>query len=475
MNTKKPFTPPFPEPPAHKRSLFGRLVKGWGSWIHVVFQKSYTLKLGKVSMPNIDLFVVGEHKLVERVLEKEHEKFPKHRYLAELLDPLIGQSLFSVNGDTWKEQRTMLIGAFAHAHLKRAFSKMDSASKSVLEHINNDNQRASKKGLHSDTYTTHVTADVIYRFIFSEELSREDSAVIFNAFHAYQKHAQRSFIMKLYKLPYGLFTWKARREANRIRNILRPMVESRYQAFHALDSDAKAAYEEKDMLDAIIKARHPQSGKVFTSEEAIDHIAFIFLAGHETSASALTWTLYLLAKSPELQDELLEEIQTISGGEPIQFEHIKKLEKTGNVFKEALRLYPPVSFLMREASCPVEMRNKKVDEGSLVVASPWLIQRSSNHWQNPHEFDPERFDKNNEAAQQRCPMHADSLSQGFLPYGKGARVCMGAAFAHQEAVIIMANIISTFKMTYTDTKEPEAISRVTTRPKNGIYISFERR
>ncbi|MGI9276587.1 MAG: cytochrome P450 [Endozoicomonas sp.] len=471
MKSGERFTPPYPVPPANKRSLLSRLWKGWGSWIHVVFTKSYTLKLGKVSMPNIDMFVVGEHKLVEKVLEKDNDQFPKHRYLAELLDPLIGESLFSVNGDQWKEQRTMLIGAFGHAHLKRAFGKMDSAARDVIEHIRSDSVSASRRGLHMDTYTTHVTADVIYRFILSKELGRDDSQVIFTAFHNYQKHAQRSFILKLYKLPYGYFARQAEKEAVKIRGIFRPYVESRYRAYQALDETAKASYEEKDMLDSIIRAVHPQTGRVFSSEEIIDQIAFIFLAGHETSASALTWTLYLLAKSPDLQERLYEEVQKVTEGGELAFEHIRKLEKTGNVFKEVLRLYPPVSFFMREAACPMTMRDKQVDEGSLVVVSPWLIQRSTNHWQNPHEFDPERFNKDNEQAQQRCPVHGDSLNQGFFPYGKGARICMGAAFAHQEAVIILAHILNNFKLVYTDSKEPEAISRVTTRPKHGVYVS----
>ncbi len=278
-----------------------------------------------------------------------------------------------------------------------------------------------------------------------------------------------------YKLPFGIFTRKAQKEAVKIRNIVRPMVQKRLDAFHSLDSEAKEAYEEKDMLDAIIKAKHPESGKVFSREEVIDHIAFIFLAGHETSASALTWTLYLLAKSPDWQEELHSEIQSVTQGQPLAFEHVKKLVKTGNVFKESLRLYPPVSFFMRESACPATMRKKEVKEGSLVVVSPWLIQRSTNHWKDPHNFEPERFNKNNEEAQQKCPMHADSLSQGFFPYGKGQRICMGAAFAHQEAVIILAHILTSFKLSYTDTVEPEAISRVTTRPKNGVYVSVKAR
>ena len=136
-----------------------------------------------------------------------------------------------------------------------------------------------------------------------------------------------------------------------------------------------------------------------------------------------------------------------------------------NVFRETLRLYPPVAFLPREVSCPVDMRDKHLETGSMLVVAPWLTQRNKNNWACPHSFDPDRFDD---------PANAEMVKQAWFPFGRGPRVCVGAGFAQQEVMIVMATILRRFRLSVKPGYKPEPISRLTIRPRHGMKLLFER-
>ena len=224
---------------------------------------------------------------------------------------------------------------------------------------------------------------------------------------------------------------------------------------------AAGAPAHADILAALIAARHPETGAPFTRQDLLDQLAIIFLAGHETSASALGWTLWCLAASPDLQERLHAEIATETGGGAFKFAHLKRLEGVRNLFREGLRLYPPVSFFPREVTQPMERRGKRMRPGDMIVVSPWLIQRSENHWQCPHAFDPDRFTRAGEAG---------AVREGWLPFGRGPRVCVGRGFAEQEAALILAEIIRAFRLAPVAGATPELVSRLTLRPKDGIQL-----
>lgn len=466
----KNFTPPYPKPHKSKSTLFKRIIRAWDSWIHVVYEKSYTLKLGEVNMPAIDMYVAGEPSLVERILGKDADQFPKHEELAKLLRPLMGNSIFTTNGEVWAAQRSMLKKAFGHTHLRRTFDSMSAASDDLLTLLNKKHNTSNVFDV--EPYMTHIAADIIYRTMFSENLTEHESKIIYDSFHAYQKNAQRAFILRLYGLPTFYHNKKVNREAKQIRETFGKYIKARFDKFNSLNEEEKSNYEERDILDSLLTAKHPSTAARFDLEEIIDQLGLFFIAGHETSATTLTWALYLIAKSPELQQELLEEVNNSLENGELTFDSTRQLKTLNFVFQETLRLYPPVGFLMREASCPMELRKKEIKEGSLIVVSPWLIQRSSNHWKNPHEFDPQRFDLTDEAAQVRCPVHDKASEEAYLPFGRGQRICMGASFAQQEAMIVLAKILLQYKINFVEKKEPEVISRVTTRPKHGIRLKF---
>jgi cytochrome P450 len=453
-----PFTPPYPVPHRSKASLFKRFLTGWNSWIHTLFERSYTMQMGEIRLPRLDFFIANDLSVVERVMDDREKVFPKHRFQHELLDPLIGNSVFSANGKDWEEQREMVNPAFAHTNLKRVFPAMQGAVDDLLATIATMDR---SKPIAVDPLMTHVAADIIYRTIFSVKLDQASADRIYHAFHRYQKNIQPGAMLKLYGLPLFGYRRRAARAAAEIHAVFGPIVKARYDAWHSGGGEAG-----NDILQSLLEARHPASGEPFSYQAIMEQVSTIFLAGHETAASAMTWALYLLAECPHWQDALLAEIDRETKSEPIAFEHLRALGGVRNLFRETLRLYPPVSFLVREVTAPTTMRDKLLHKGAMIVISPWLIQRNRNNWKCPHAFAPERFDD---------PEEAEACRRAYMPFGKGPRICIGAGFAQQEGMLILASIVRAFRLRYPDIPRPEPVSRLTLRPKSAVQLWFEDR
>ncbi|MGR3466712.1 MAG: cytochrome P450, partial [Shimia sp.] len=201
----------------------------------------------------------------------------------------------------------------------------------------------------------------------------------------------------------------------------------------------------------------------FTTAEMVDQVAIFFLAGHETSASALAWALYLLATHPEWQDKVAAEAGLIEGG---AFSDVSKLRVTRDVFREALRLYPPVPMMVREAACPGEFRERRVPKGSQIVLSPWHLHRHERLWEAPDDFDPSRWATENGRT---CAREA------FIPFSAGPRVCTGAGFAMIEGVLLLARLVGAFRFAAVAGHVPQPVAHLTVRAKEGIWLDVSLR
>ncbi|MFM9901219.1 MAG: cytochrome P450, partial [Polaromonas sp.] len=204
--------------------------------------------------------------------------------------------------------------------------------------------------------------------------------------------------------------------------------------------------------------------------ELVNQVAMLFLAGHETSASALTWALYMVAKSPDVQARMHAEVMALESthnpDKPVDASEMKSLALTWNVFRETLRLFPPVGFIARESTQTCPMRDKTVGQGASVVVSPWLIQRHRDLWDDPDAFNPDRYA--NDASR-------ESLKNAYLPFGMGPRVCMGAAFALQEAVLILSSVARHYHLEAVPGHVPQPVGRLTIRSDNGVRLTLHRR
>ena len=417
--------------------------------------------MGEVHLPGLDLYMVNEPAWVKQVMDTQAEAFPKSNLLGEVLKPLLGESIFTTSGEQWRKQRSMMDPAFAQARLNVAFPVMQAAVDDMLTRLS-----ALPDGAEYDLEgeMTHVTADIIFRTIFSTPMEAADAKHIFTEFARFQAIAPRLMLPAIYGLRWLVWpwdVWRSRRAAAAIRGLLGQLIRPRFDAHRAgLPSDTT------DILQSFLDARDDATGENFRFDELLDQVAMLFLAGHETSASALTWATYLMANAPEVQERMHKEVVgQIADRQPVLAD-MRYLDLVRNVFRESLRLFPPVGFMARQsaAACPIGKKN--IEKGATVVVSPWLIQRHHALWDDPDAFNPDRYD--NDASR-------ESLKHAYLPFGMGPRVCMGAAFALQEATLILASLVSTYRISSLPDHEPQPVGRLTVRSMNGVRLKLHKR
>lgn len=456
--------PVFPKPAKSKASLWKVFFTKRHSWLDALYERSYRMKMGEFKLPGFRLYMVNQPDLVRKVMVQDVANFPKNRLLGEILEPLLGESIFTTNGEQWQKQRNMLDPAFKHTRVQQVFGLMQAA-------VNDMSTRLTQHqpGQDIDPEMTFITADIIFRTIMSTELKPEQAHRILHAFVRFQAESPKLALLKMFKAPrfmqQGASERKRIQAAKDIRNTIEDIVKPRYsqaQAARAGCPQSQAALaEQQDILSSLLVATDDETQAPFSFNEIVDQISMLFLAGHETTASSLTWSLYLLALSPEIQQQAREEVQTVLAEQPMSVQALRKMVLVRDTFREALRLYPPVGFLSRECTQATEMRDKNMPAGSSVMISPWLIHRHQDFWDNPNGFDPGRFTSKN----LKTP-----LSKSYLPFGAGPRVCIGAAFAQQEASLILATILKSYHFSLADGFVPEPVGKLTIRSQNGMRI-----
>jgi unspecific monooxygenase len=218
----------------------------------------------------------------------------------------------------------------------------------------------------------------------------------------------------------------------------------------------------RDLFDVMDAARDPETGQAFTDEQLGDEVATMILAGHETTGTALFWALYLLALDPATQEEVAGEVRAIgAGGTP----ELERLKFTRAVLDETMRLYPPAFLIARAAVGRDRIGDLTIEKGDVILMAPWLLHRHEKLWQNPNAFIPSRF----------MPPAPAPDRFAYLPFGVGARVCIGAHFALVEATLALAKIIGAFRVSLIDNEPVMPIGVVTTQPERSPMFRIERR
>ncbi|CAM2851850.1 cytochrome P450 [Helicobacter burdigaliensis] len=452
--------PFFPAPHKNKASLLVTFLLKRRSWLDGLYERSYKMKSGRVKMPGFDLVIANHPKDVRRIMVDEVKEFPKSQLLHELLSPLLGESIFTTNGEVWKRQRELLRPSFEQARITKVFSLMHEAVFDMMQKI--ENLSAKNNILEVDEIMTFVTADVIFRTIMSEKLDELRGKAVLDAFVTFQEQTVHRAIHKMFCLPKWvsmlLGEYKRIRAGNTIRKVLADIIKPRYEAYKEGDSTYS------DILSSLLAVVDVDTKKRFGFEEILDQVAMLFLAGHETSASSLTWALYLLSLNQKEQELAYKEIISINPSGDFDILNLRALKYLNNVFKESLRLYPPVGFFARTATKDTNIQRNELKEGSGVVVAPWLIHRHESYWSNPHSFNPSRFEEKERI-----------IKDTYMPFGMGERICIGQGFAIQEAMLILANILRTYKLELQDGFVPDVVGRLTIRSANGMRIKFTKR
>lgn len=415
-----------------------RLYRAWMAEFRTLFFRSY---------------LINDPALIARVLQENPDNFPKSNRIREGLAPLLGNSVFVTNGAEWKRQRRIIDPAFEGGRLRDTFPAMLAAGQAGVA-------RMPLGVVEIEAQTAHLAADVIFRTLFSLPIEDETAWAVFSEFKTYQRSQPLLNLAALIPLP----AWmprprrrKTRASAAKIRALITQMTERRAQ-------DLAAGRAPDDLASKIMTTRDPVTGQGFDTAEMVDQVAIFFLAGHETSASALAWGLYLLAMHPDIQDQVAAEAAAL-GPEP-SFADLSKLRLTRDVFREVLRLYPPVPMMVRQNLAQETFRGRVLRRGAQIVLSPWHLHRHERIWDNPDGFDPARWQN---------PATKESQRDGYMPFSAGPRVCTGAGFAMVEGVLLLALLTHAFRLTPVPARPAMPVAHLTVRGQDGIWLSVEAR
>jgi cytochrome P450 len=395
---------------------------------------------------------VTDPALIERVLLHDAQSFPKSPLEKRVLHHTVGDGILTSQGASWRWQRRTTAPLFRPADLAGLVPAMSAAAHDQLERW----RRAPAGAVHRiDRDMTETTFNVISATMFAGSADQE-AADILQAADTTLATISWDIAAVLMGLPDWVWVpgkFRRRRGGQRLRAAVAAILVRRRSG---------GEMSGNDLLARLAAARDPDTGAPMSEQQLIDNLLTFLAAGHETTAKALTWSLYLLARAPQWQERIRSEVQAVTAGRPIDAGHIDQLVITRAVLKEAMRLYPPAPIMTRVAAEDVELAGEKLRAGSLIFIPIFAVHRHRRLWPDPDRFDPERFTPEREATYARTQ---------FMPFGFGARTCIGMSFAMLEGIALLGTLVAGARFGWDGRHAPEPISRVTLRPKGGMPLT----
>ena len=453
----EPYTPPKPHSLAALPALARVLWNGDGNLLDLLPAAAYRFAVGNLGYSRRSTVLFNDPELVRHILRDPDGLFPKSDLMVNALEPLIGESIFVTDGEKWRRQRAMIDPAFSNLRISHAFGAMQAAVHAYLNEL--DEHAASGEAFSLDKAMSQLTADIICRTVFSTSLDSKVAHDVFEDFTVFERSVAQVDLRHLIFKP----AWSSAPQPPEVVEACRRI---RRHIATLIDTHLADGVSFNDIASDVIAARDADSGAPFTREELIDQLGVFFLAGHETTASALTWLFFICAERPEVVVRMREEIDRVVGDDEVSFGHLKSLPYLRAVFRETLRLYPPITFMPRVALQDATVGPRRLPRGALVMISPWTLQRHQDYWTEPHGFRPERF----------LPENDKDLTEGaYIPFGQGPHTCVGAGFAQTESLLIVTELFRRFDFTAINGKGVRPAARLTTRPREQVFCRVTRR
>jgi cytochrome P450 len=391
--------------------------------------------------------------LVKAVLLDDRDKFRKQSQI-RLLSPLLGKGILTSEGADWKWQRQASAPMFRQQDLHGFVPAFVHATEALLARW-----RAAPAGSvqQVDRDMTRATFDVISATLLPSA-DRTLAPVLESSMGSFQRAGGWNLLFAMAGFPSWLPRpgWLAGARATLA---LRSSVGSMLAERRAIE--AKSGSSPDDLMHRLMRAQDPESGRSMNDQQLIDNLLTFYLAGHETTARALAWTLYLLARAPDWSAALEDEIARVTGGAPVESAHIERLVLVQQVIKESMRLYPPVPMLSRQCVETTHLDGVEIRPGATVAMPIYAMHRHAKRWEDPDAFDPARFAPEREA---QIPRYQ------YLPFGAGPRICIGMAFAMLEATAMLATLLQKARFAPLPGCEPRPIARVTLLPGGGLPL-----
>jgi cytochrome P450 len=388
---------------------------------------------------------------VKYVLQDNQKNFVK---TYDLVKPLFGDGLLTSNGEKWLRQRRLMQPAFHRVQIAQMAGTMTDATEKMLGRWAG---HPAGKPLDIGSEMMLLTQSIIVRTMFSTDVSA-NAERIGEAFDYLLSYFNR-YLFSPVQIPLAWPT-PANRRFKRERDFITRTV------YAILAERRRTGRQEADLISMLLAARDEGDGQGMTDEEIRDEIVTIFLAGHETTATLLSWTWHALSQHREIRRRLEAELAEVLGGRPPTFDDLPRLTYARRILDEALRLYPPAWMFARTAVADDEIGGYAVPAGATIFLSPYVTQRSPEFWPEPEAFDPERFRP--EAVEARHKF-------AYFPFAAGPRKCIGDQFALVESTLLLATISQRYRLRAVPGYTVRPTPLATLRPRPGLLMTLEAR
>ncbi len=391
---------------------------------------------------------------VKHVLVDHHERYNKQTRGFEKLRLVMGNGLVTSEGSFWLRQRRIAQPAFHKKRLEQFATVMVRAA----EELAVEWERAAERDLEIDIATDmmQLTLRIVAETLLGKGLSIDPNVVDGALSHLVDDANQR--IASLFDMPLNVPTPRNlafRRSVDTLDRIVYDVIEAR-----------RREGPSDDLVSMLLEAVDEETGERMTDAQLRDEVMTFFLAGHETTAVALSWTFYLLGRSPEHTRTLHDELDEILDGRAPTFADTSKLVFTSMTINEAMRLYPPAWIISRCAEQDDVIDGYFIPKGTFVFVSPWVTHRHPHLWEMPDAYDPRRFAPAREESRPRF---------AFFPFGGGPRLCIGRGFALAEAQLVLATLAQRFRIELLAPRDVAPDPLITLRPKPGVRAKVRRR
>jgi cytochrome P450 len=401
-------------------------------------------------------FFVNEPSAIKHILLDNAANYHKTEISRRLLEPGLGRGLLTSEGETWRRHRRIMAPAFDHRSIVGYSPIMTEIAERLVAEWDS---RPEGTELDVAAAMMHATLHIISRTMFSSD-SDDIVDIVEKGVERYQAEV-RPGLGDLLELPVWLSRLGSAHHPERIFSEFDRAIDRLLAA-----RERDPASQPKDLLARLIAARDEETGGGMSAGEVRNQVVTIFMAGHETTALALTWTWYLLSQHPAVEAKLHAELEAVLGGRTPRHEQLGQLPYTRMVIEEAMRLYPPAHTLSRAAMGEDEVLGRRIPKGAQIMIVPWLLHRNPRLWPDPERFDPERFAPDRTASRHRF---------AYIPFGAGPRICIGAAFAMAEAMLILATVAQRYRLRLKPDFPVEPQGLITLRPRHGMRMIPERR
>ena len=442
-------------PGLNSRQLLGQLKRVQSDTLGFLMDcvKTYGDLVSFQAGPTTAVFV-NQPEGVRHILQDNARNYSKDTVQYNALSSITGRGLLTSDGDLWFRQRRLEQPAFSRPRLAALDTFVVPAVQRLLDHW--ETHLPTRQSIDVDQHMMQVTLEIVGKALFSIDLSSQapalTSAVLTTLDHIV--HRARN--------PISLPAFLPTRRNLRFRAALSTLDAAVYDLMAARQ---EAGDPGDDMLGMLMKARDEETGQPMSERQVRDEVITLLIAGHETVASALTWTFHLLAANPDARQRLENEVHSVLGGRLPTTADLPNLPYTGWVFSEALRLYPPAWLITRKALAEDQISGHTLAPGTLIILSPYVLQRAPAYWPEPERFLPERFEPSTEKARPRY---------AYIPFGGGPRLCIGSNFAQIEAQLILALVAQRFRLESDASAAVVADPLVTIRPRGGLHMTLSR-